>query len=82
MMISTLLPQIGELVDMCAVNSEVFTISGNSLELVADGFLRFLHHLSHVVHSNHHVWELPDGVSECGPLEFRSLLKQQISFEA
>jgi len=29
-----------------------------------------------------HLWELPIGVSECSPLEFRSLLKQAISFEA
>lgn len=70
--------------DTCAADSETFTMHGDSLESVSHGFLLFLHHLSHITLSDesvHHVWELPVGVSECGPLEFRSLLKQMISFE-
>ena len=67
--------------DGCTVNADMFTINGYSLDSVASGFLLFLYHLSHVTLSTHHVWELPVGVTECGPLEFRSLLKQQISFE-
>jgi len=67
--------------DTCAVDFETFTIHGDSLELVSYGFLSFLHHLSHIALSVHHVWELPLGISECGPLEFRSLLKRSISFE-
>ena len=68
--------------DSCAVNSETFVIQGVSLEAISSGFLSFLQHLSHVMLSSHHVWELPLGVSQCGPPEFRSLLKQVISFEA
>lgn len=67
--------------DTCAADSEVFTIHGDSLESVSCGFLLFLHHLSYVALSVRHLWELPVGVSECGPLEFRSLLKQMVSFE-
>jgi len=57
------------------------SIQGSSLESVSSGFLSFLRHLSHITLSSHHVWELPAGVSECSPFEFRSLLKQEISFE-
>ena len=67
--------------DTCAADSRTFTMHGDSLELVSCGFLLFLHHLSHITLSMYHVWELPAGVSECGPLEFRPLLKQMISFE-
>lgn len=73
---------LGLFADTCAVNSETFTIHGDSLESVSRGFLLFLHHLSHITLSTHHFWELPAGVLECGPLEFRSLLKQVASFEA
>jgi len=68
--------------DTCAADFEMLTILGDSLESVSYGFLLFLHHLSYVTLSAHHVWELPAGVLECGPVEFRSLLKQVISFEA
>ena len=67
--------------DTCAASSEMFTIHGDSLESVSHGFLLFLHHLSHITLSNHRAWELPRGISECGPPDFRSLLKQMIAFE-
>ena len=67
--------------DTCTANSEVFTMHGDSLESVSHGFLLFLHHLSHIMLSGRHVWELPTGISECEPLDFRSLLKQTIEFE-
>ena len=63
--------------------SKMFTIHGDSLELVSCGFLLFLHHLSHIALSVvPHTWELPMGISECGPPDFQSLLKQTIAFEA
>lgn len=68
--------------DTCAADSEMFTIYGNSLDSVSRGFLLLLHHLTHVTLSSDHIWELPEGVLECGPFDFRSLLKRTISFEA
>lgn len=59
----------------------MFTMHSDTLGSVSYGFLLFLHHLSCVTLSVHHIWELPAGLSECGPLEFRPLLKQMISFE-
>lgn len=67
--------------DSNAVRSEMFTILGDSLESVSTGVLSLLHHLSHITDSIEHAWELPEGVSERGPLDFRSLLKRTISFE-
>lgn len=62
--------------DACTIDHEMFIIHGDSLDCISHGFLLFLHHLSHITLSNNHcTWELPEGVSECGPLDFRSLLK-------